>query len=224
MVKSIKKNIERIWCAGCGLYLIENVFASILEKEKFNMKNSVIVSGIGCSSRMSGYFNIDGVHTTHGRAIPVAEGVKIANPKLNVIVFSGDGDLLGIGFNHLIHTARRNTAIKVFCNRNDVYGMTGGQLAPTTPIGGKTKTTLYGNTIEPINVESTITCYKNVFYGKAYISDPQGMYNVMKKSLDWKGFSFVEIFSICHTNYGRLQGFNSPAEMILEQKKDLEKK
>ena len=125
--------IPHIWCSGCGIGIAVTCFMEALEEAGTDPDKVVVVSGIGCSGRIAGYVKFDSFHTTHGRAIPFATGVKLANPELTVIVFSGDGDLFAIGGNHFIHAARRNVDIKVFCVNNFIYGMTGGQAAPTTP-------------------------------------------------------------------------------------------
>ena len=125
--------IPHIWCPGCGIGTSVNSFANALIEAKVDTKNLAIVSGIGCTGRVAGYTKLDSFHTTHGRAIPFATGLKLANPKLNVVVYSGDGDLFAIGGNHLIHAARRNLDLKVVCINNLIYAMTGGQTAPTTP-------------------------------------------------------------------------------------------
>ena len=125
--------IPHIWCPGCGIGTTVNCFTRALIESKADLTNLVVVSGIGCTGRVAGYLNLDSFHTTHGRAIPFATGLKLANPKLNVVVYSGDGDLSAIGGNHLIHAARRNINLKVICVNNLIYGMTGGQTAPTTP-------------------------------------------------------------------------------------------
>ncbi len=221
MSQNIKrKDANKIWCAGCGLYLIENVLAESIAKMGWTRENTVIVSGIGCTARISGYFELDGVHTTHGRAIPVAEGIKIANPDLNVIVISGDGDLLGIGLSHVVHTARRNTPIHVFCNQNQTYGMTGGQLAPTTQKGSKTKTTPAGSELPPVDAHPIIASNEKYFYARSSVIDMEQLKQASRKSLEWDGFSFVEIISTCHTNHGRLQGIDTPALMLAEMKKN----
>jgi pyruvate/2-oxoacid:ferredoxin oxidoreductase beta subunit len=125
--------IPHIWCPGCGIGTTVNCFARALLDSKIDLDSVALVSGIGCTGRVAGYVKLDSFHTTHGRAIPFATGLKLANPKLNVIVYSGDGDLAAIGGNHLIHAARRNVDLKVICVNNLTYAMTGGQTAPTTP-------------------------------------------------------------------------------------------
>src|SRR5512143_2007564 len=122
-----------IWCPGCGIGTSVNCFARALTQSKLDLKKTAIVSGIGCTGRVSGYMALDSFHTTHGRALPFATGLKLANPELNVVVYSGEGDLIAIGGNHFIHAARRNIDITVVCVNNFTYGMTGGQVTPTPP-------------------------------------------------------------------------------------------
>ena len=140
--------MPHIWCPGCGIGTTVNSFARALIESKIDLQSLALVSGIGCTGRVAGYVKLDSFHTTHGRAIPFATGLKLANPKLNVVVYSGDGDLSAIGGNHLIHAARRNIDLKVICVNNLIYAMTGGQTAPTTPGHAITSTNPYG-TFEP---------------------------------------------------------------------------
>jgi 2-oxoglutarate ferredoxin oxidoreductase subunit beta len=140
--------MPHIWCPGCGIGTTVNAFSRALIDSKLDLQSLALVSGIGCTGRVAGYVKLDSFHTTHGRAIPFATGLKLANPKLNVIVYSGDGDLSAIGGNHLIHAARRNIDLKVICVNNLIYAMTGGQTAPTTPGHATTSTNPYG-TFEP---------------------------------------------------------------------------
>jgi 2-oxoglutarate ferredoxin oxidoreductase subunit beta len=133
--------LPHIWCAGCGIGTTVNCFGRALLESGLDLERTVVVSGIGCTGRVAGYINLDSFHTTHGRAIPFATGLKLANPRLNVIVYSGDGDLFAIGGNHIIHAARRNMDLKIICVNNFTYAMTGGQTAPTTPLESTTATT-----------------------------------------------------------------------------------
>jgi 2-oxoglutarate ferredoxin oxidoreductase subunit beta len=144
--------LPHIWCSGCGLGTALNCFLGALIKSKLDPDKVAVVSGIGCSGRAAGYVNMDSFHTTHGRAIPFATGLKLANPALKVVVFSGDGDLIAIGGNHFIHAARRNMDLTVICVNNFIYGMTGGQLAPTTPTTARTSTSPTGNRDHPFNL------------------------------------------------------------------------
>lgn len=147
------------WCPGCGNGIILKLSCLAMEKLNFPKKGTVMVSGIGCSGRSAGFFDLDSVHTAHGRALPVAEGIKLANEELNVMVISGDGDLFGIGGNHLLHASRRNTDITVICISNAIYGMTGGQCSPATEISSKTLTTPRGNVDTPVNVQAIVTAH-----------------------------------------------------------------
>jgi len=132
--------MPHIWCPGCGIGTTVNCFARALVESKLPLDKVAVVSGIGCTGRVAGYVHLDSFHTTHGRAIPFATGLKLANPNLHVVVYSGDGDLIAIGGNHFIHAARRNVDITVICVNNFIYGMTGGQVAPTTPVGATATT------------------------------------------------------------------------------------
>ncbi|MCJ2540921.1 MAG: thiamine pyrophosphate-dependent enzyme, partial [Candidatus Thermoplasmatota archaeon] len=141
-----------IFCTGCGIGNVLNYSLRALDAEKIDLDKTVFVSGIGCSSRLPGYIDADGLHTTHGRALAFATGIKTADPDLHVVIFTGDGDAAGIGGNHLIHAARRNVDLTVICVNNFTYGMTGGQVSPTTPVASKTTTTPYGNVELPFDL------------------------------------------------------------------------
>jgi len=213
------EKLPTTWCLGCSLNTVLNETAGSFCELKIKKDKLTIVSGIGCTGRSSGYFSTDGVHTPHGRAIPVAEGIKHANPKMNVVVISGDGDLLSIGLNHLMHASRRNINITVICVTNQVYGLTGGQLAPTTQKKGKTLTSPKGSDIEPINVQGIITLNKNHFYARTTPFHGKHMKECIKQAVGWKGFSFVEIVTMCHTNYGRRMGYDQK-QIVCDIKKD----
>ena len=147
--------IPHIWCSGCGLGTTVNCFVRAIEGCDIPLDQISVVSGIGCTGRVAGYLKLDSFHTTHGRPIPFATGLKLANPKLKVVVYSGDGDLFAIGGNHFIHAARRNMDLTVICVNNFTYGMTGGQVTPTTPMDAIASTTPYGNIEEPFNLPSS---------------------------------------------------------------------
>jgi 2-oxoglutarate ferredoxin oxidoreductase subunit beta len=163
----------------------------------------VVVSGIGCTGRVAGYVNVDSFHTTHGRAIPFATGLKLANPKLNVVVYSGDGDLSAIGGNHLIHAARRNINLKVFCVNNLIYGMTGGQMAPTTPNQVITSTNPYGTYDPNFNLPHLLDAAGAVYVARWTVFHVKQLAKAMAEAFDKTGFSFVEIISPCPTLYQR---------------------
>ena len=162
-----------------------------------------MVSGIGCSGRAAGYINLDSFHTTHGRPIPFATGMKLANPNLNVIVFSGDGDLFAIGGNHFIHAARRNMDLTVICVNNLTYGMTGGQAAATTPFKAKTTTTPLGNPEAPFNLPLMAYASGATYVARWTILHARDLTLSIQEALGRKGFSFIEVLSPCPINYGR---------------------
>jgi len=206
--------LPHIWCSGCGLGTALNCFLGALIKSKLNPDKVAVVSGIGCSGRVAGYVNMDSFHTTHGRAIPFATGLKLANPALKVVVFSGDGDLIAIGGNHFIHAARRNMDLTVICVNNFIYGMTGGQLAPTTPTKARTSTSPTGNRDHPFNL-----AYLAAASGAAYVArwttlHVRRLERALTEALLKPGFSFVEIISPCPTLYGRLNKQKSGLEQM----------
>jgi len=180
-----------------------------------NLSKFVFCSGIGCSSWIpSPHFMADSVHTLHGRSIPVATGIKLLRPDLNVVVFGGDGDIVGIGLSHFIHAARRNLDILVIMVNNMVYGMTGGQVAPTTPFRAKTTTTPYGSFEEPLD-----TARLAVTAGASYVSrwttaHPNELKEAVKKAIKARGFRFIEAVSQCPTAFGRRAGFKNAEEML----------
>jgi len=173
-------------------------------KTEFDLDKVVVVSGIGCTGRIAGYLKLDSFHTTHGRAIPFATGLKLANPELEVVVLSGDGDLIAIGGNHFIHAARRNIDITVVCVNNFNYGMTGGQLGPTTPIGARTTTSRSGAVESPMNVPYLATASGAVYVARWTTAHVGRMEKSIKEALLKTGFSLVEVISTCPTYYGRM--------------------
>ena len=198
--------IPTIWCPGCGIGTSVNSFAFALMNSGLDMKKTVIVSGIGCSGRVSGYVDLDAFHTTHGRAIPFATGLKLANPELNVIVYSGDGDLTSIGGNHLVHAARRNIDIKVICVNNMIYAMTGGQAAATTPGTSLSTTTPFGSFEPELNIPHLVDAAGACFVARWTTFHVKQMERTMGEALKKKGFSFIEVLSPCPTYFQRKNG------------------
>lgn len=196
--------LPHMWCSGCGLGLILNCFLRGLLKSGIALDKVAVVSGIGCTGRAAGYIKLDSFHTTHGRAIPFATGLKLANPELKVVVFSGDGDLVAIGGNHLIHAARRNIDITVLCANNFNYGMTGGQLGPTTPLTARTTTSRMGNVEMPFNIPYLAAASGAVYVARWTIAQVHQLERTITEALLKKGFSLVEVISPCPTYYGRM--------------------
>ncbi len=195
--------MPHIWCPGCGIGTTVNCFAHALESSGLDLTKVSIVSGIGCTGRVAGYLNLDSFHTTHGRAIPFATGLKLANPLLKVVVYSGDGDLSAIGGNHFIHAARRNVDMTVILINNSTYGMTGGQVAPTTPMSAVASTTPYGNFESAFNLPALAASCGAVYVARWTAFHVRHTTKAIREALAKKGFSFVEILAPCPTLYSR---------------------
>jgi 2-oxoglutarate ferredoxin oxidoreductase subunit beta len=208
------ERIPHIWCPGCGIGTVFNAVLIAIKNTGLDPNSIAMVSGIGCTGRMAGYIKIDSFHTTHGRALPFATGLKLAQPQTKVIVVSGDGDLFAIGGNHFIHSARRNMDITVICVNNLNYGMTGGQQAPSTPFGGKTTTSVNGSPEEPFNF-----CYLASSCGATYVArwtamQVRSLRSSITEALQKTGFSFVEVITPCPSSYGRRNRMGSALEML----------
>lgn len=201
------ERLPHIWCQGCGLGIGLNVLISALQwlekKLDWDLDKVAVVSGIGCTGRIAGYLRLDSFHTTHGRAIPFATGLKLANPDLKVIVVSGDGDIAGIGGNHFIHAARRNLDITVLCVNNFNYGMTGGQVGPTTPHEARAVTTQYGNFEYPFNLPYLAAASGASFVARWTVLHARQLEWTLRVALIHSGFSFIEVIAPCSTAYAR---------------------
>lgn len=195
--------LPHIWCSGCGLGTALSAFLYALDELGWDPDSVAVVSGIGCTGRVAGYLKLDTYHTTHGRPVPFATGLKLANPDLHVVVFSGDGDLFAIGGNHFIHAARRNMDLAVICVNNFNYGMTGGQVGPTTPVGARTTTSPYGNFEHPFNLVHLAASAGATYVARCTTLDGRRLQKALVEALSHKGFTFVEIIGPCPTNYGR---------------------
>jgi len=215
LMKYLRRDrLPTIFCAGCGNGIVMNTFFKGMEMAEIDFENLMLVSGIGCSSRIPGYIYCDSLHTTHGRPISFATGVKLANPEHDVVVFSGDGDAAAIGGNHLIHGARRNINITVICVNNSIYGMTGGQISPTSPRGSYGSTAPYGALERPFSLSDLVTAAGATYVARWTTAHPIQLSNAIKKGLQNKGFSFIEAVSQCPTYYGRKNKMRTPIEMM----------
>ncbi|MBX5321240.1 MAG: 2-oxoacid:ferredoxin oxidoreductase subunit beta [Candidatus Bathyarchaeota archaeon] len=206
--------MPHIWCSGCGNGIILNAFVHALDEMQMDLNKLVVVSGIGCIGRAAGYTNVDSFHTTHGRPIAFATGVKLAKPELEVVVISGDGDLFAIGGNHFIHAARRNIGIKVICANNFNYGMTGGQVGPTTPLEALTTTTPYGNIEHPFNLVHLAAASGATYVARWTTLHVRMLAISIKKLLQREGFSFIEVVSPCPEIFGRRNKMRTGLEMM----------
>ncbi len=210
------RDIPFPFCAGCGGFTVANSFLkAAYELGHHDLEGFVFCSGIGCSSWIpSPHFKADSIHTLHGRSIPVATGVKLMRPDLKVVVFGGDGDIVGIGLSHLIHAARRNLGVTVIMVNNMIYGMTGGQVAATTPLKTKTTTTPYGSFERPIDAVQLVVSAGACYAARWTSAHPDQLTEAIKKALAIHGFSFVEVLSQCPTAYGRRAGFKNAGKMM----------
>jgi len=195
--------LPHIWCPGCGIGTTVNCFTRALLESETDLDKVAVVSGIGCTGRVAGYINLDSFHTTHGRALPFATGLKLANPKLKVVVYSGDGDIFAIGGNHFIHVARRNIDIVVICVNNFTYGMTGGQMTPTSPHESIASTSPYGNFEQPLNLPFLADSCGAVYVARWTAYHVRQIARSIKEAFQKKGFSFIEIIAPCPTLYLR---------------------
>ena len=202
--KTMRVNrLPHIWCPGCGHGILMRDVAQAIENCGLDPDKVVIVSGIGCSSRAAGYMNYNTLHTTHGRALAFATGVKLANPELTVICITGDGDCTAIGGNHLIHACRRNIDITSIVFNNNIYGMTGGQYSPTTPHGEKGTTAPYGNIDYNFDIPKLAEAAGATFTGRCTVYHVQGAVKLIEDAINHHGFSLIEGMSVCPTYYGR---------------------
>ncbi|MGB8952388.1 MAG: thiamine pyrophosphate-dependent enzyme [Candidatus Aminicenantales bacterium] len=195
--------IPHIWCSGCGIGVVVTSFAEALKKSQLDLDKVAIVSGIGCTGRVAGYVKLDSFHTTHGRAIPFATGLKLGNPDLKVVVFSGDGDTVGIGGNHFIHAARRNMDLLVICVNNFNYAMTGGQVAATSPINANLSTAPYGNYEYPFNLPYLAEACGATYVARWTCLHLRRVTKSIQEALQKRGFSFIEVIAPCVTLYAR---------------------
>jgi 2-oxoglutarate ferredoxin oxidoreductase subunit beta len=207
-------------CPGCGNGIVLQAILRAIEALEMTLDDFVFVSGIGCSAWIpSPFFNADVLHTTHGRPIAFALGVKLGLPEKKVMVVSGDGDLAAIGGNHLIHNARRNVEMTVLCLNNSIYGMTGGQAAPTTPLGLKTATTPYGVVENSFDIAQLVKAAGASFVARWTTYQARQLTASIQKAIVHKGFSFIEVITQCPVQFGRKTGRGSAVEMLMDYKK-----
>ncbi len=203
-----------LWCWGCGDGVILKATIRAIEKMGWDMQNVCVVSGIGCSGRFSSYIDCNTVHTTHGRTVAYATGIKLSNPNVNVIVVAGDGDGLAIGGNHTIHGCRRNIDLNFILINNFIYGLTNSQTSPTTPRGFWTVSQKNGNIDPTFNACNLAIGAGASFVARETMIEPKKLEKVLVKAFSHKGFSFVEVNSNCHINLGRKNKMASAMENL----------
>ena len=208
------KKFPHVWCPGCGIGTMLGALIRAIDRIGYEKDEVVLVSGIGCSGRLPVYVDFNTLHTTHGRALTFATGVKLAKPNLKVIVIMGDGDAVGIGGNHFIHAARRNIDLTAIIVNNYIYGMTGGQSSPTTPYAMKSTTAVYRNIEHTFNIADLATAAGASFVARGTVYHAKLLDGLMEKAFQKSGFSVVEVISHCHTHYGKLNRLGSAVEMM----------
>jgi 2-oxoglutarate ferredoxin oxidoreductase subunit beta len=213
-----KDKFPHIWCEGCGDGIALKAILRAVQNIGLDQNDIAMVSGIGCSSRTPGYVDFNTLHTTHGRAIAYATGLKLARPELTVIVVTGDGDATAIGGNHLIHAARRNINLTVLVYNNHIYGMTGGQVSPTTPMGDFATTAPYGGMENTFDIAGLTIAAGASFVSRSTVYHAKTLERMIEKAIRKTGFSLVEIMSPCPTAYGKINKKGLPKDLILNQK------
>lgn len=215
------KKFPHVWCPGCGNGILLGSMIRAIDAEGYEKDEVVLVSGIGCSGRMPVYVDFNTLHTTHGRALTFATGIKLANPKLRVLVIMGDGDATAIGGNHFIHAARRNIDLTAVIVNNNVYGMTGGQYSPTTPYGARASTAPYGNVEHSFGISELAVAAGAVFVARGSVYHTRMLDRLLRLAMKREGFSVVEVISHCHTQFGRYNRMGSHIDMLKWQRDNL---
>ena len=212
------KKFPHLWCPGCGNGIMLGALIRAIDRVGYEKDDIVLISGIGCSGRLPVYVDFNTLHTTHGRALTFATGVKLAKPRLKVIVVMGDGDAVAIGGNHFIHAARRNIDLTAIIVNNNTYGMTGGQYSPTTPFGMRTTTSPYTHIEHSFMISELAVTAGATFVARGTVYHAKMLDTLLEKGLRKQGFSVVEVISHCHTQYGKLNKLGGAVEMLQWQK------
>jgi 2-oxoglutarate ferredoxin oxidoreductase subunit beta len=208
------KKFPHVWCAGCGIGIVMGSILRSVQKLALNQDDVAIISGIGCSGRMPVYMDFNTMHTTHGRALAFATGLKLARPEMEIIVVMGDGDALAIGGNHFIHAARRNIDLTAIVVNNSIYGMTGGQSSPVTPLNAYSATAPYGHIEPPFPICDLAMAAGAAFVARGTVYHVAELDKLIERAVAKKGFALVEAVSYCHTTFGRANNIKSPIEMM----------
>jgi 2-oxoglutarate ferredoxin oxidoreductase subunit beta len=208
------KKFPHVWCPGCGNGIVLGSLIRAIERIGLEKNDVVLASGIGCSGRMPTYVDFNTIHTTHGRALTFATGIKLAKPSLNVITVMGDGDATAIGGNHFIHAARRNLDLTAIIINNQIYGMTGGQASPTTPYGAKSTTSSFSNIEHAFSIAELAVAAGASFVARGTVYHTTQLDNLLEKGIRKNGFSVVEIMSNCHVQFGKRNKMGDPVTML----------
>ncbi len=215
-----KKKFPNIWCAGCGIGIVLQAIIRAVDRIGLDNNEVAMISGIGCTGRMPVYVDFNTMHTTHGRALAFATGLKMVQPNMHVLVVMGDGDALAIGGNHFLHAARRNIGLTAIVVNNATYGMTGGQYSPTTPIGDLATTAPYGNIEHPIPIAELAITAGASFVARSTVYHATEMDRFIERGIRKDGFSVIEAVSYCHTTHGRINHFGTAVDMMRHLKEN----
>jgi 2-oxoglutarate ferredoxin oxidoreductase subunit beta len=208
------KKFPNVWCSGCGIGIVMGALIRAVDRLELEKDEVAVVSGIGCAGRMPVYLDFNTMHTTHGRALAFATGLKLAQPKLKVIVVMGDGDALAIGGNHFLHAARRNIDLTAIIVNNSIYGMTGGQYSPTTPLDSRATTAPYGNIEQPLPVCELAAACGASYVARSTVYHAVELDRYIEQAIRKNGFSVVEAVSYCHTTFGRINKLGTAVDMM----------
>ena len=208
------KKFPNVWCAGCGIGIVMGALIRAIDNLCLDQNDVALVSGIGCTGRMPVYMDFNTMHTTHGRALAFATGLKLAQPRLKVITIMGDGDALAIGGNHFLHAARRNMDLTTILVNNSIYGMTGGQYSPTTPLDFRATTAPYGNVEPPLPVCDLAVAAGASFVARGTVYHAVELERLIEQAIQKEGFSLVEAVSYCHTTFGRINKLGAAVDMM----------
>jgi 2-oxoglutarate/2-oxoacid ferredoxin oxidoreductase subunit beta len=206
--------LPHMWCPGCGIGIVVKAMIGAIDDLGWDKNDIAVVSGIGCTSRAPGYLDMNTLHTTHGRALTFATGIKLTHPDKHVIVISGDGDATAIGGNHFIHACRRNIDITEIIVNNNIYGMTGGQFSPTTPYGARAATTPYGNIDPSFDLVELAKGAGASYVARGSVDNGRMMQKLLRDGMEHHGFSVIEALANCHTQYGRRNKMSDAVVMI----------
>ncbi len=208
------KKFPHVWCPGCGIGIVLGALIRAIDRLGLNKDELVLASGIGCSGRLPVYVDFNTLHTTHGRALTFATGIKLARPALKVLTVMGDGDAMAIGGNHFIHAARRNLDLTAIIINNQIYGMTGGQYSPTTPYGAYSATSDYGHIEHAFSIAELAVTAGASYVARGTVYHVPALDKLIARGVEKEGFSVVEIISNCHTQYGRRNSMADPVTMM----------
>ncbi|WP_448382177.1 2-oxoacid:ferredoxin oxidoreductase subunit beta [Desulfosoma sp.] len=214
------KKFPHVWCPGCGNGILLGALIRAIDRTGYEKDDIVLVSGIGCAGRLPVYVDFNTLHTTHGRALTFATGIKLANPRLQVIVIMGDGDATAIGGNHFIHAARRNLNLTAIIVNNNIYGMTGGQYSPTTPYGALATTAIYKNIEHAFSIAELAVTAGASLVARGTVYHATMLDRLIEQAIRKRGFSVVEVISHCHTQYGRRNKMGGAVDMLRWQKEN----